>query len=94
MSGARYESGEVRSAFLAQLADLVATAPGVALAAPAEQAPFLPSRFSFGELDADGTGIDQAVVSPNYVSGRYFPTAGIPILQGRGFDEDGAGGRR
>ena len=91
LSGARYEREEARSAFLTQLADLVAVTPGVALAAPAEQVPFLPGRFSFGELDADGTGIDRAVVTPNYVSGRYFPTAGIPILQGRGFDEDGAG---
>ncbi len=91
LSGARYEREEARSAFLSQLADLVAATPGVALAAPAEQVPFLPGRFSFGELDADGTGIDRAVVTPNYVSGRYFPAAGIPILQGRGFDEDGAG---
>ena len=30
-------------------------------------------------------------MAPNYVSGRYFPAAGIPILQGRGFDENSAG---
>ena len=90
LSGARYERAEARSSFLAQLADLVAAAPGVALAAPAEQVPFLPGRISFGELDADGTGIDLAVVVPNYVSSRYFAAADIPILQGRGFDEEGA----
>ena len=50
-----------------------------------------PGRLSFGELDADGTRIDQGLVTPNYVSGRYFPAAGIPMLQGRGFDENGAG---
>ena len=91
LSGARHESGAGRSAFLTQLADLIAATPGVAHAAPAEQVPFLPGSISFGELDADGTGIDQVVVAPNTVSGRYFPAAGIPILQGRGFDEEGAG---
>ena len=91
MSGARYETGGARSAFLTELADLVAATPGVALAAPAEQVPFFPGRLSFGELDADGTGIDQGLVTPNYVSGRYFPAAGIPMLQGRGFDENGPG---
>ena len=43
LSGARYEGAEPRSRFLTQLADLAAVAPGVELATPAEQVPFLPT---------------------------------------------------
>ena len=90
LSGARYASAEARSGFLTQLANLAAAAPGVELAAPAEQMPSLPGSFSFGRLDTDEAGIPQAEVTINYVSDRYFAAAEIPILQGYGFDADAA----
>ena len=90
LAGARYEGLEARSRFLAQLADLTATVPGVEFAAPAEQIPFLPGMFSFGPLDTDDAGIAQAEVTTNYVPNRYFAAAEIPILEGRGFDADAA----
>lgn len=90
LSGDSYEGAEVRSRFLAQLADLTAAVPGVELAAPAEQVPFLPAMFSFGRLDADEANIAQAAVTINYVPNRYFAAAEIPILEGRGFDADAA----
>ncbi len=90
LAGARYEGLEARARFLAQLADLTATVPGVELAAPAEQVPFLPGMFSFGPLDTDDAGIAQAEVTTNYVPNRYFAAAEIPILEGRGFDADAA----
>ena len=89
-SGVRYEGAEARSRFLAQLADLTAAVPGVELAAPAEQVPFLPAMLSFGRLDADEANIAQAEVTINYVPNRYFAAAEIPILEGRGFDADAA----
>ena len=88
LSGARYEGRESRSRFLAQLADLTAAVPGVELAVPAEQVPFLADRFSFGRLDTDGASLPGADVTINRVSSRYFAAAEIPILEGRGFDED------
>ena len=54
MSGTRYAAAESRSRFLTQLADLSAATPGVELAAPAEQVPFLTHRPSFGR-PAGGT---------------------------------------
>ena len=94
LSGARYERAEARSAFLSRLADLIAATPGVELAAPAEQVPFLPTLLSSGRLDTDEASVPQAEITIsyviNYVSNRYFPAAEIPILQGRGFDADAA----
>ena len=90
LSGTRYEGAESRFRFLTQLADLSAATPGVELAAPAEQIPFLTSSFSFGRLDTDGAGTAQAEVTINQVATRYFAAAGIPILEGRGFIEDAA----
>ena len=90
LSGVRYAGTEARSRFLAQLADLTAAVPGVELAAPAEQVPFLPAMFSLGRLDADEANIAQAEVTINYVPNRYFAAAEIPILEGRGFDADAA----
>ena len=88
LAGARYARAETRSAFLTQLADLIAAAPGVELAAPAEQMPFLPAMLSFGRLETEGADVPQAQVTINYVPNRYFPAAEIPIVQGRGFDAD------
>ena len=90
LSGVRYEGSEARSRFLTQLADLTAAAPGVELATPAEQIPFLTGRFSFGRLDTDGASIPGAEITINHVSSRYFAAAEIPILEGRGFDGDTA----
>ena len=90
LSGARYEAPGARSTFLAQLADLIAAAPGVDRAAPAEQVPFLPAMLSFGRLETDGASVPQAEVTINYVSNRYLAAAEIPIVQGRGFDADPA----
>ena len=73
---------ESRSRFLAQLADLTAGVPGVELAAPAEQIPFLPGMFSFGRLDTDGASTAQVEVTINHVANRYFPAAEIAILEG------------
>ena len=90
LSGIRYEGAESRARFLAQLADLAAAAPGVELAASAEQTPFLTGGFSFGRLDTDGAGIPGAEITINHISSDYFAAAGIPILEGRGFDGDTA----
>ena len=90
LAGSRHEGLEARSRFLAQLADLTAAVPGVEVAAPAEQVPSLPGMFSFGRLDTDEAAIAQAEVTVNYVPTRYFAAAGIPILEGRGFDADAA----
>ena len=90
LSGVRYEGAEARSRFLAQLADLTASAPGVELATSAEQIPFLTDGFSFGRLDTDGASIPGAEVTINHVSSDYFAAAQIPILEGRGFDADTA----
>ena len=91
LSGARYEAPGARSTFLAQLADLIAAAPGVERAAPAEQVPFFSAIHSFGRLETDGASVPQAEVTTNYVSNRYLAAAEIPIVQGRGFDADAAG---
>ncbi len=90
LSGARYEGPEARSRFLTQLADLTAAAPGVELATPTEQVPFLAGGFSFGRLDTDGASIPGAVITINHVSSRYFAAAQIPILEGRSFDGETA----
>ena len=88
LSGARYEGAESRSRFLAQLADLTAGVPGVELAAPAEQIPFLTGMLSFGRLDTEGASTAQVEVTINHVANRYFPAAEIAILEGRAFNED------
>lgn len=90
LTGVRYEGLEARSRFLAQLADLAATVPGVELAAPAEEVPSLPAMLSFGSLEADEASLAQAEVTINYVPNRYFAAAEIPILEGREFDADAA----
>ena len=91
LSGTRYAAAESRSRFLTQLADLSAATPGVELAAPAEQVPFLTHRLSFGRLETDGASAAQAEVTINHVANRHFAAAGIPILEGRGFSEDVGG---
>ena len=90
LSGPRYQGPEARSRFLARLADLTAAAPGVETAAPAEEVPFLPSGLSFGRLETDGASLPRTMVTINYVTDRYFPAAGIPIIRGSGFDADTA----
>ena len=90
LSGVRYERAEARSRFLTQLADLTAAAPGVEVATPTEQVPFLTGGFSFGRLEIDGASIPGAEITINHVSSRYFAAAEIPILDGRGFDGDTA----
>ena len=90
LSGARYAGAEARFSFLERLADSVATAPGVQVAAPAEEVPFLPAWLSFGALETDETSVPQAEVIINHVPARYFRAAGIPIVQGRGFDPQAA----
>ena len=84
--GVRYEGTEARSRFLAQLADLTAAVPGVEFAAVAEHLPFLTVMLSFGRLDTDEASIPEAEITVNHVSSGYFAAAGIPILEGRGFD--------
>ena len=91
LSGPRYQGPEARSRFLAQLADLTAAAPGVETAAPAEQVPFLPSFLSFGRLETDEAGLSPRMVTINYVTDRYYPAAGIPVIRGRGFGAEAAG---
>ncbi len=88
LAGARYAGAEARSRFLAQLADLAGAVPGVEVAAPAEEVPSLPAMLSSGSLEADEAGNARAEVTINYVPNRYFAAAGIPILEGRGFDAD------
>ena len=90
LSGARYERAGARSTFLKQLADLIAMAPGVERAGPAEQIPFLPTLFSYGQLDTDGASLPETEVTINYVTNRYLAAAEIPIVQGRGFDAGSA----
>ena len=91
LSGPRYQRPEARSRFLAQLADLTAAVPGVEIAAPAEQVPFLPSFRSVGRLETAGAGLPSTTVTINYVTDHYFPAAGIPVIRGRGFDAEAAG---
>ena len=91
LSGPRYQRPDARSGFLAQLADLTVAAPGVETAAPAEQVPFLPSFLSAGRLETDGAGLPSTMVTINYVTDRYFPAAGIPVIRGRGFGAEAAG---
>ena len=85
LSDPRYQVPDARSRFLAQLAELTAAVPGVETAAPAEQVPFLPSGFSFGPIETDGASLPGTPVTINRVTDRYFPSAEIPIVRGRGF---------
>ncbi len=90
LSGARYAGAEARSAFLEQVAERIAAAPGVEFAAAAEQVPFVPGSLSFGTIETDQASLPEMEVTINHVPSRYFRTAGIPLLQGRGFAPDAA----
>ncbi len=90
LSGERYAGAEARSAFLEQVAERIATAPGVKFAAAAEQVPFLPGSLSFGTVETDQASLPETEVTINHVPSRYLRAAGIPLLQGRGFAPDAA----
>ena len=77
LAGTRYQGLEARSRFLAQLADLTATVPGVELAAPAEQVPSFSSMISFGRLDTDDAAVGQRFRMHPLNDGDWLTVVGV-----------------
>ncbi len=81
---------ERRLAFWRELRGELATLPGVTAAAVANQLPSEPNRVSgwFDFIDRPVADRDRSYLVPyRLVSTGYFEAMGIPVLQGRGFNE-------
>ena len=92
-----YDRDQARALYR-EIAAEVGALPGVRSASWARRAPVRPGGIWGRVFTRDGGTApepDAARVAKNYVDPGFFETAGIPVLQGRGFrEEDGASDRR
>lgn len=86
----RYAESELQIQFYQQLLSDLEERPGVAAAGIVTSVP-LSGRLPNGRLELDGDLSRHATAGYAVASGGYFRAMGIPLLQGRTFDErDGA----
>jgi predicted permease len=78
-------------AFVRQLLDRVQALPGVASATVAQGAP-LQGTLTRSVFLEGGDSNDRTLIQVNVIGPRYFETMGVPIVQGRGFNEDDRAG--
>ncbi len=90
LPAARYKSDADRRSFIARALESIRSVPGVQQAGATDTIPF-GSRYSDGVILAEGYEMKpgESLVSPNQVvvTPGYFEAMGIPLLQGRRFDE-------
>lgn len=85
----RYDDPARALALYRAAAEAVAAEPGVQAVALTNHVPLAGASISTSvETDTRPTGADPAEALFREVDERYFATAGIPILQGRGFTAD------
>jgi len=89
----RYNQPQQQTAFFRTLLDRMQAIPGVRETAAVDHVP-LGGGESISQIEVEGYPFDRTMsFESRVVTPRYFATMGIPVLEGRDFDDGDAAGR-